>query len=112
MSKVPEHAYRVLKDIDFDLPVPQAVYEMYERMDGSGYPQHLEGDAISVYARVLAVVNAFCAMVSPRSYRKGMTFDEAIGILRDNVGSFDPGIVDALGEVIHSPEGAQALTKS
>ena len=112
MNKVPEHAYRVLKDIDFDLPVPQAIYEMYERMDGSGYPQHLAGDKISVNARVLAVVNAFCAMVSPRSYRKGMVFDEAIRILRENPGSFDPAVVDALNDVIHSPEGAQALTKS
>jgi HD-GYP domain-containing protein (c-di-GMP phosphodiesterase class II) len=112
MNKVPEHAYRVLKDIDFDLPVPRTVYEMYERMDGSGYPQRLAGNAISVYARVLAAVNAFCAMVSPRSYRKGMAFDEAIGILRENPGSFDPEVVNALSDVIHSPEGAQSLTKA
>ena len=59
MARVPEHAYRVLRDIDFELPVPAAVHEMYERMDGTGYPRHLVGEAISVHARVLAVVNAF-----------------------------------------------------
>ena len=88
MARVPEHAYRVLRDIDFELPVPAAVHEMYERMDGTGYPRHLVGEAISVHARVLAVVNAFCAMVGPRSYRAGMSDDEALRILRGDP-SFD-----------------------
>ncbi len=108
IAKVPEHAYRVLKDIDFDLPVPQAVYAMYERMDGSGYPLRLKGEAINVHARVLAVANAFCAMVSPRSYRKGMTFDEAVEQLRASGAIYDPNIVELLAEVLRTPEGAQA----
>lgn len=110
MSKVPEHAYRVLKDIDFDLPVPQAVHEMYEHMDGTGYPDALSGDAISIHARVLAVVNAFSAMVSPRSYRAGMAFDEAIMHLHENTASYDQQVVDLLAEVVHTPEGVAAAT--
>lgn len=112
MTKVPEHAYRVLKDIDFELPVPDAIYEMYERMDGTGYPKRLKGNEISVHARILAVVNAFCAMVSPRSYRSGMPVDEAIASLRNNKASFDTQIVDILDEVLRTTAGAQALLQA
>lgn len=107
MARVPDHAYRVLRDIDFELPVPAAVHEMYERMDGTGYPQRLHGEAISVHARVLAVVNAFCAMVSPRSYRAGMSPDEALRILRADP-AFDQGVVDSLGAALATPEGEKA----
>lgn len=108
MARAPEHAYRVLSDIDFELPVPAAVHEMYERMDGTGYPRHLPGEAISVHARVLAVVNAFCAMVSPRSYRAGMSADEALRILR-GAPAFDQNVVDNLAEVLTSPEGERTI---
>lgn len=110
MARVPEHAYRVLRDIDFDLPVPAAIHEMYERMDGTGYPQHLQGSAISVHARVLAVVNAFCAMVSPRSYRAGMEPDEALRILRADP-AVDPAVVEQLAAVLDTPEGEEVVKK-
>lgn len=108
MARVPDHAYRVLRDIDFELPVPAAIHEMYERMDGTGYPQHLQGEAISVHARVLAVVNAFCAMVSPRSYRAGMNPEEALRTLHADP-AFDPAVVERLAEVLATPEGEKAV---
>ncbi len=112
LMRVPEYAYTILRDIDFDLPVPQAVYEMYERMDGTGYPQRLKGKDISLPARILAVVNAFCAMVSPRSYRNSMPVDKAIRALHSNPGSFDPEIVQSLEAVLRTPEGAQAVVRN
>ena len=105
----PQHAYDVLRDIDFGLPVAQAVYEMNERMDGKGYPQHLSGEAISMHARVLSVVNAFCAMVSPRSYRSGMPVNTALDRLRTD-SSFDQQVVDALGLILRTPEGLSIAT--
>lgn len=110
LMRVPEYAYNVLRDIDFGLPVSDAIYEMYERMDGSGYPRHLSGQDISVHARILAVVNAFCAMVSPRSYRNGMSIRDAIEQLRSTPEIFDQQIVNKLEEVLKTPEGAQKLT--
>ena len=104
IMRAPQHAYDVLRDIDFGLPAAQAVYEMNERMDGTGYPRKLSGEAISIHARVLAVVNAFCAMVSPRSYRSGMPAPEALERLRAD-GGFDRQVVDALELVLHTPEG-------
>lgn len=106
LKKVPEYAYEVLRGINFGMPVPQAVYQMYERPDGKGYPQHLSGDDISIHARILAVTNAFCAMVSPRSYRAGMSLVDAVNRLKDDPGTFDPRVVDALAMVVLQPETA------
>ncbi|MDR1857639.1 MAG: PAS domain-containing protein [Desulfovibrio sp.] len=91
----PEHAHDVLGGLQFDLPVHEVVYQMGERMDGTGNPKHLKGDEILPDARILAVVNAFCAMVSTRSYRDGMRPAEAIEHLARDPG-FDADVVAAL----------------
>lgn len=95
VMRAPEYAYRALCDLQFGLPVPDAVYQMGERLDGTGQPRKLSGDAITPNARILAVVNAFCAMVSSRSYRAGMDADEAIALLKRDHG-FDQEVVAAL----------------
>lgn len=108
LMRVPEHAFNVLRNIDFGMPVPQAIYQMNEHIDGSGHPQQLKGDQISLHARVLAVVNAFCAMVSPRSYRAGLPIEKAISILKSQPHRFDQSVVEVLSAVAHTPEGVQA----
>lgn len=105
LMRAPGYAYNVLRDIDFGLPVPEAVYEMSERMDGSGYPRKLKGTEIGIHARVLAVLNSFCAMVSPRPYRKRMPVRDALEKLRSDANGFDQSIVDALDAVLRTPEG-------
>lgn len=102
LMKAPEQAHAVLKDVDFSLPVPQAVYEMYERPDGSGYPRHITSEAISMHARVLAVLNAFCAMASPRSYRSSLPSTQILENLRSAPGAFDQTVVEALAAVVSS----------
>jgi HD-GYP domain len=67
-----EHSRRVLQNIEFDLPIVDTICEMNERLDGTGYPNKLSGDEIGVDARILAVANAFTAMVRPRSYRNSL----------------------------------------
>lgn len=98
VSRAPEYAYNILRDMQFSLPVPEAVYQMGERMDGSGLPRHLRGEEIGTNARILAVVNAFCAMVSARSYRAGMPLEKAMAILKQDQG-FDASIVAALAAI-------------
>lgn len=99
VRRAPEHAARVLGSVDFDLPIARALHEMYENMDGSGYPRGLSGEAILPEARLLAVLNAYCAMVSDRAYRKGMHRAEALAQLRDPA-KFDQTMVDALEKVL------------
>ena len=80
---------------------------MYENMDGSGYPKHLKGEEILLEARVLGVLNAFCAMVSSRAYRKGMDERQAVEELMNNV-RFDQTVVNHLRNVLKTPEGMVA----
>ena len=96
-----EYAFRVLYGINFGLPVPEALHDMNEKFDGSG-PRALRGDQINPHARLLAVVNAFCSMVSDRAYRQGMPIGQALDILSSSP-AFDPAIVLVLREI---PEDA------
>ncbi|MDE7371912.1 MAG: histidine kinase [Desulfovibrio sp.] len=109
--RAPEHADRILHDLRFDLPVRETVREMGERMDGSGSPQGLRGEEISRAGRVLAVVNAFVAMTSPRAWRgdKGMDPAEAVRQLSNDL-RFDQEVVAALARVAANaaPGGADA----
>ena len=107
VRKAPEHAYHLLENIDFDLPIARALHEMYENMDGSGYPCGLKGEEILPEARVLSVLNAFCAMVSSRSYREGMSWEKAIAALESSA-SFDQTVVEYLKKVLETPEGLYA----
>ena len=66
-----------------------------EKFDGSGYPYGLKGDKIPLGARILAVVDAYIAMLDDRVYRKALNKREAIAELVKYSGSqFDPAIVD------------------
>jgi diguanylate cyclase (GGDEF)-like protein/putative nucleotidyltransferase with HDIG domain len=69
----------------------------HERLDGRGYPQALGGDEICAEARILAVADAYEAMIAGRPYRDPMGADEARAELRRGAatGQFDPLIVDA-----------------
>lgn len=99
--RAPEHADAILHDLRFDLPVRETVREMGERMDGSGSPHGLQGEEISRCGRVLAVVNAFVAMTSPRAWRDntGMTTAEAVRQLALDL-RFDLDVVRALARVM------------
>lgn len=71
----------------------------HERFDGQGYPDGLRGDEIELGARILAVADAFQAMMSDRPYRKSLHLEEALGELESNSGGqFDPRVVRAFIE--------------
>lgn len=108
VRKAPDHAAALLKNIDFDLPIVRALYEMYENPDGSGYPRGLKAEAILPEARILSVLNAFCAMVSARSYREGKSAEEALAELRSPA-RFDQNVVEHLAAVLATPEGQKAM---
>jgi two-component system cell cycle response regulator len=68
----------------------------HERWDGAGYPDGLQGEAIPLGARIVAVADAFAAMLAGRPYRMARTPDEALDELRRAAGTqFDPVVVDA-----------------
>ena len=68
----------------------------HERWDGRGYPHGLSGEAIPLPARVMAIADAFDALISPRVYKAALEFDAARAIIVAERGSqFDPLVVDA-----------------
>jgi two-component system cell cycle response regulator len=78
-------------------PVAKLVRSSHERWDGSGYPDGLAGEEIPLGARVVAVCDAYHAMVSPRPYRPAKAPAEALAELHRCAGEqFDPGVVDVL----------------
>lgn len=112
VQKHVEHAADILRQIDFELPVFEAVYQMNERLDGSGYPKGLHGEEIGIQARVLSVANSFCAMIRPRSYRPAMSPEQALENLRASAHSYDLHIVDALAAALKTSRGSRVLVKA
>jgi HD-GYP domain-containing protein (c-di-GMP phosphodiesterase class II) len=89
-------SYDVLKNVDFPWPVAQMALQHHERVDGSGYPRGLEGDAILLEARILGVADTVEAMSSHRPYRAALGIESALGELERGRGSiYDPAVVDA-----------------
>lgn len=111
MERHVDHASKVLKDIDFGLPVFEAVSQMNEGLNGLGYPAGLKDGEIVLAARILAVVNSFCAMVQPRAYRGAREVSEALSILVEEGGFYDHKVVKALEEVVHSAVGEKLLER-
>jgi two-component system cell cycle response regulator len=83
------------------LPASPLVRSSHEAFDGSGYPDGLAGEAIPLGARVIAICDAFDAMISARPYSLPKTIDEALSELRRCAGTqFDPAIVTAFEQVM------------
>ena len=91
----PQAGYDILKGIDFPWPIAQMVLQHHERLDGSGYPQGLKGDAILLEARILAVADVVEAISAHRPYRPGLGIEVALEEITKNRGKFyDPQAVD------------------
>lgn len=103
------HAERVLKGIEFELPVARTLRQMHERLDGTGYPDGLSGKAISRPARILGACDVFCARVEPRSYRQGIPPAEALAVLEQNRHRYDPDVVAALRAAVQSVTGEKLI---
>ncbi|MDD2855562.1 MAG: DJ-1/PfpI family protein [Desulfuromonadaceae bacterium] len=74
----------------------------HEHWDGSGYPAHLKGEQIPLYARIVSVADAFDAMISNRSYRDGLDKDVAVSeLIKKKDTQFDPFIVDVFIECLN-----------
>jgi len=76
-------------------PVARLVRSTHERWDGAGYPDGLAGEKIPLGARIVAVCDAYEAMLADRPYRAALTSEAAVAELRVAAGSqFDPQVVD------------------
>ncbi len=88
--------YDIIKDVKFPWPVGEMILQHHERLDGSGYPTGLKGEAIIPEARILAVADVVEAMGSHRPYRAAHGFAAALAEIRQHRGTrYDAAAVDA-----------------
>lgn len=94
IEKHPEYGWAILRVIPGFKPASLLVLHHHERMDGKGYPAGLNHAEIPLGSRIISVIDAFDAMVSDRSYRKGLTAEEAVRrLLADSGTQFDSEVV-------------------
>ena len=90
----------ILSGIDFPYPVIPYVRHHHENWDGTGYPDRIAGEAIPLGARILSVVDCFDALTSDRPYRRALTTEAALDILRERSGTmYDPRVVEKFIEI-------------
>lgn len=96
-----EKGYRIiLSSSDLAHIAPKVLF-LHERWDGQGYPQGLKGKEIPLLSRILAIIDAYDAMMSFRTYRKPKNREQAMEELRKNAGSqFDPHIVQVFLQIL------------
>jgi len=99
MALIQSHAqagYDVLRHVDFPWPVAEVARQHHERMDGSGYPRGLLGDAILPEARIIAVADVIEAMSSHRPYRPALGIEAGLTVIESGRGTlFASDVADA-----------------
>ena len=101
MRRHPAAGERILRAAPALAGVARIVRSSHERVDGVGYPDQLAGEDIPLGARVVAVCDAFDAIISDRPYATGRTPEQAAAELRRCAGTqFDPAVVDAFLAVL------------
>jgi putative nucleotidyltransferase with HDIG domain len=95
IEKHPLNGYEMCRDLGFMKEELCIIRSHHEKWDGSGYPDKLQGEDISLLARIVAVVDVYDALTSERSYRKAWLHSDAINLLMEQKGiHFDPKCVD------------------
>jgi diguanylate cyclase (GGDEF)-like protein/putative nucleotidyltransferase with HDIG domain len=104
MSTHPAVGAQILSSIDFPFPVVSIVKHHHENWDGSGYPDGLSAGEIPLGSRILAVADCYEALTARRVYRRSLTRDAALAIMRRESHKFDPQVFRKFLEVIPALE--------
>ncbi len=97
----PEKGRDILSPIRSLEAIIPIIYHHHERIDGKGYPEGLRGSDIPLGAKIIAIADAFDAIVSDRPYRKGKSIEEAKAIISANAGTqFDESIVSIFLKIL------------
>lgn len=90
-------SYNILQEFKFPLKICLGVLEHHEKENGTGYPNKLTGDRISIYAKIISVACSFEAITAPRHYKDAQTSYEAmVDMLKNNRQTYDENVIKAL----------------
>lgn len=95
----PKVGYEIFKDSPRDLLRAAAIiaHEHHESYDGSGYPRGIQGDAIHIYGRIVAIADVFDVLTTERSYKEAWSLEKAKEYLAVESGhKFDPDLVEIM----------------
>lgn len=93
-------AERKLGNTSFLRLAREIVYTHHEKWDGSGYPEGLKGDQISIAGRLMALADTYDALISKRVYKSQLSHEQAVQVILQEKGlQFDPAVVDAFMKV-------------
>lgn len=94
IKKHPMSGYDFIKNLPLDVKIKEACLLHHERCDGSGYPFKLNGNKISLYAKILAIADVYDAMTPPRTYREALCPFKAIELFeKEGLYKYDPKII-------------------
>lgn len=101
ICKHPEIGHRILQSVSQTAEISEIVLYHHEKWNGTGYPKGLKTDEIPIESRIISIADAFDAMTSDRSYRKGMSAYLAFEELERCSGTqFDPSIVNGIRDLL------------
>jgi putative two-component system response regulator len=98
----PAIGHEICKPLRTMVPLLALIRGHHERLDGRGYPDGLTGEALSLPLRCLSIADVYDALTSDRAYRKAMTRDGALRVLREeaSTGMWDARLIDVFGESV------------
>lgn len=100
-----KQGYSILKDANLPWPAADTALQHHERLDGSGYPNGITGDKLSMEVNILAVCDVVEAMSSHRPYRPARTTADVLQELRDGRGTkYNASVVDVMLPMVQSGE--------
>ncbi len=88
IMKHPGWGVEMLESVEFPWDVKTLILHHQERYDGKGYPEGLKGEEIPISARIIAIADFFDALTTDRPYRRALSVDEALSIMRREKGTF------------------------
>jgi len=103
--------YNLTRNLMLNEHVRNSIIMHHERLDGSGYPYRLVGQQIDAYARYIAIIDAYIAMGSPRSYRNALTPLQILGNFEADMSKFDAGLlIPVMKRIADAQIGAKVQT--
>jgi PAS domain S-box-containing protein len=100
-----KQGYSILKDANLPWPIAEMALRHHERLDGSGYPDGITGERLSLEVSILAVCDVVEAMSSHRAYRPARTNADVVKELQDGRGiKYDAGVVDVMLPMVEGGE--------